>query len=116
MDWRPVKPEVEDTLVDESDIVNAEKEHTRQQWFDKVKVVDLYADVILKASLSLFIAFLIGYWFYFMKSTVNYYIYHFHLVDKNVPESVIIATMTLGTTVTSLMVIVLKGLFKSKGN
>ncbi|KMT64951.1 hypothetical protein [Catenovulum maritimum] len=68
----------------------------------------------LKAGLSVFVSVLILMWFCFMKSTVNYYIYHYHLLEDHVPESVIIATITLGATITGLMVWILKGLFGSK--
>ncbi|EGR0683868.1 hypothetical protein V9J84_003527 [Vibrio cholerae] len=68
----------------------------------------------LKLVLSAFICILILLWFYFMKSTVNFYLYHYHILEKSAPESVIIATITLGATITGLMVIILKGLFGTK--
>ncbi|EJL6763120.1 hypothetical protein BVJ63_18745 [Vibrio cholerae] len=68
----------------------------------------------LKVILAGFICFLTYEWFYFMKSTVNFYLYHYHILEKSAPESVIIATITLGATITGLMVIILKGLFGTK--
>lgn len=68
----------------------------------------------LKIGLSIFICALIVMWFCFMQSTVNFYLYHYHILEKSAPESVIIATITLGATITGLMVIILKGLFGTK--
>lgn len=68
----------------------------------------------LKVVLSVFISTLIWQWFSFMRDTVDFYLYHFNVLEKNPPESVIIATITLGATITGLMVIILKGLFGGK--
>jgi hypothetical protein len=49
-----------------------------------------------------------------MKIVVTDYVWHFHDNITELPSEVIIAVITLGTTITGLMTYILKGLFNPK--
>ena len=115
MTWTAVKKTKTPSSENENDVATNEITHSLSEKITKfTPTLHSLISAFLKIFLVGFIVYLTWQWFSFMRDTVNFYLYHFNVFEKNPPESVIIATITLGATITGLMVIILKGLFGGK--
>lgn len=112
-----LSPKTETHPLREEDIVNSQKvdEKTRSESrYKDAQTTDLKTNTGLKIALSVFICLLIVFWFYFLSSTVGEYLAVMYQQQEVVPESVIVAIITAGSSVIALMGFILKGLFGSK--
>lgn len=112
-----LSPKTETNQLREEDIVNSQKvdEKSRSESrYKDAQTSDLKTNTGLKIALSVFICLLIGFWFYFLNSTVSNYLDYVYQQQDSVPESVIVAIITAGSSVIALMGFILKGLFGAK--
>lgn len=101
----------------ESEIIQSQRTDEKirsESRYRDAQTTDLKTNTGLKIALAAFICLLIIFWFYFLNSTVGNYLQHMYQQKEIVPESVIVAIITAGSSVIALMGFILKGLFSAK--